>query len=48
VPVSSEQPIEVDQQQVFKEEEPQRLSKEGKWTSLPAYSIFFPHNLHDN
>jgi hypothetical protein len=33
---------------VFEEEEPQCLSKEGKWTSPPAYSIFFPFNLHDN
>jgi hypothetical protein len=39
VPVSSEQPIEVDQEQVFEEEEPQCLSKEGKWISPPAYSI---------
>jgi hypothetical protein len=37
--VSSEQPIEVDQEQVFEEEEPQCLSKGGKWTSPPAYSI---------
>jgi hypothetical protein len=37
VPVSSEQPIEVDQEQVF-EEELQCLSKEGKWTSPSAYS----------
>jgi hypothetical protein len=48
VPVSSEQPVGVDQEQVFEEEEPQCLSKEGKWTSPPAYSIFVPHNLHDN
>jgi hypothetical protein len=48
MPVSSEQPVEVDQEQVFKEEEHQCLSKEGKWTSPPAYSIFVPHNLHDN
>jgi hypothetical protein len=47
VPVSSEQPIEVDQEQVF-EEELQCSSKEGKWNSPPAYSIFVPHNLHDN
>jgi hypothetical protein len=46
--VSSEQPVEVDQEQVFEEEEPQYLSKEGKWTSPPAYSIFVPRNLHDN
>jgi hypothetical protein len=36
VPVSSEQPVEADQEQVFEEEEPQCLSKEGKWSSLPA------------
>jgi hypothetical protein len=48
VPVSSEQPIEVDQEQLFEEEELQCLSKEGKRTSPPAYSIFVPHNLHDN
>jgi hypothetical protein len=35
VPVSSEQPVEVDQEQVF-EKEPQCLSKEGKWSSPPA------------
>jgi hypothetical protein len=35
VPVSSEQPIEADQEQVFREE-PQFLSKEGKWSSPPA------------
>jgi hypothetical protein len=48
VPVSSEQPVGVDQEQVFEEEEPQCLSKEGKWTSPPAYSIFVPLNLHNN
>jgi hypothetical protein len=48
VPVSSEQPVEADQEQVFEEEEPQCLSKEGKWSSPPAYSISVPHNLHDN
>jgi hypothetical protein len=36
VPVSSEQPVEEDQEQVFGEEEPQCLSKEGKWSSPPA------------
>jgi hypothetical protein len=35
VPVSSEQLIEVDQEQVF-DEEHQCLSKEGKWSSPPA------------
>jgi hypothetical protein len=48
VPVSSEQPVGVDQEQVFEEEEPQCLSNGGKWTSPPAYSIFVPLNLHDN
>jgi hypothetical protein len=48
VPVSSEQPVGVDQEQLFEEEEPQCLSKEGKWTSPPVYSIFFPLNLHNN
>jgi hypothetical protein len=48
VPISSEQPVKVNQEQVFEEEESQCLNKEGKWTSLPAYSIFVPHNLHDN
>jgi hypothetical protein len=47
VPVSSEQPVGVDQEQVF-EEELQCLSKEGKWSSPSAYSIFVPHNLHNN
>jgi hypothetical protein len=37
VPVSSEQPVEVHQEQVF-EEEPRCLNKEGKWTSPSAYS----------
>jgi hypothetical protein len=37
--VSSEQPVGVDQEQVFEEEELQCLSKEGKWNSPPAYSI---------
>jgi hypothetical protein len=48
VPISREQLVEVDQEQVFEEEEPQCLSKEVKWTSPPAYSIFVPLNLHDN
>ena len=36
VPVSSEQPVEVDQEQLFEEEEQQPLSKEGKWL-LPLH-----------
>jgi hypothetical protein len=35
VPVSSEQPVEADQEQVFEEEEPLCLRKEGKW-SFPS------------
>jgi hypothetical protein len=47
VPVSSEQPVGVDQEQVFEEEEPQCLSKEGKWT-LPLHILLCPIQLHDN
>jgi hypothetical protein len=36
--ISSEQPVGVDQEQVFEEEEHWCLSKEGKWTSPFAYS----------
>jgi hypothetical protein len=36
MPVSSEQPVEADQEQVFEKEEPQCLSKGGKWSSPPA------------
>jgi hypothetical protein len=42
VPVSSEQPVGADQEQVFEEEELQCLSKEGKWTS-PLRILFLPH-----
>jgi hypothetical protein len=31
--VSSEQPVVADQEKVFEKEEPQCLSKEGKWSS---------------
>jgi hypothetical protein len=48
LPVSSEQPVGADQEQVFEEEEPQCLSKGGKWISPPAYSVFVRHSLHDN
>jgi hypothetical protein len=40
VPVSSEQPVEVDQEQVFEEEGPQCLSKESKWSSPPTLFYF--------
>jgi hypothetical protein len=48
VPVDIMLVSRVDQEQVFEEEESQCLSKDGTWTSLPTYSIFVPHNLHDN
>jgi hypothetical protein len=38
VSVSSEQPVGVDQEQEFEEEELHYLSKEGKWNSPSAYS----------
>jgi hypothetical protein len=44
VPVSSEQPVGVDQEQVIEGEEPQCLSKEGKWTS-PLHILFCPTQL---
>jgi hypothetical protein len=40
VPVSSEQAVEADQEQVFEEEEPQCLSKEGKWSSPRTWFYF--------
>jgi hypothetical protein len=39
VPVSSEQPVGADQEQVFEKEELRCLSKDGKWISSPEYSI---------
>jgi hypothetical protein len=42
VPVSSEQPVDVDKEQVFEEEEPYCLSKEGKWFSPPCMILFYP------
>jgi hypothetical protein len=41
VPVSTEEPVSVDQEQFFKEEQSEFLDEEGKWTSPPAYSILF-------
>jgi hypothetical protein len=41
VPVSSEQSVGADQEQVF-EEEPRCLSKEGKWSS-PLHILFLSH-----
>jgi hypothetical protein len=39
VPVSTEQPIGVDQEQLFEEEEDFAIVEEGKWSSPPACSI---------
>jgi hypothetical protein len=36
VPVSTEQPLGVDQEQLFEEEEDFLLVEEGKWSSPPA------------
>jgi hypothetical protein len=39
VPVWTEEPVKVDQEHFFEEEQYQFLGKEGKWYSPPAYSI---------
>jgi hypothetical protein len=39
VPVSTEEPGCVDQEQFFEEEQFEFLGEEGKWTSPPAHSI---------
>jgi hypothetical protein len=44
VPVSTEQPLEVDQEQLFEEEENFVVVEEGKWSSPPACSIFVLYN----
>jgi hypothetical protein len=44
VPVSTEQPLEVDQEQLFEEEEDFVVVEEGKWSSPPACSIFVLYN----
>jgi hypothetical protein len=36
VPVSTEQPLGVDQEQLFEEEEDYSVVEEGKWSSPPA------------
>jgi hypothetical protein len=36
VPVSTEQPLGVDQEQLFEEEEYFLVVEEGKWSSSPA------------
>jgi hypothetical protein len=44
VPVSTEQPLRDDQEQLFEEEEDIAVVEEGKWSSPPAYSIFVLFN----
>jgi hypothetical protein len=44
VPVSTEQPLGDDQEQLFEEEEDFVVAEEGKWSSPPAYSIFVLFN----
>jgi hypothetical protein len=39
VPVSTEQPLGVNQEQLFEEEEDFSVVVEGKWYSPPTYSI---------
>jgi hypothetical protein len=39
VPVSTEQPIGVDQEHLFEEEEDFPVVEEGKWSPPPACSI---------
>jgi hypothetical protein len=42
VPVSTEQPLEVDQEQLFKEEEDFAVVEEGKWSS-PLHVLFLSY-----
>jgi hypothetical protein len=44
MPISTEQPLEVDQEQLFEEEENFVVVEEGKWFSPPACSIFVIYN----
>ena len=46
VPVSTELPVGVDQEQLFEEEESEFLAEEGKWISPPAFPCFCPNNMH--
>jgi hypothetical protein len=39
VPISTEQPLGVDQEHLFEEEEDFVVVEEGKWSSPPACSI---------
>jgi hypothetical protein len=42
VHVSTEPPLGDDKEQLFEEEEDFAVAEEGKWSSPPACSIFFP------
>jgi hypothetical protein len=42
VPVSTEQPLGVDQEQLFEEEEDFSVVEEGKWSS-PLVELFLSH-----
>jgi hypothetical protein len=44
VPVSTEQPLGDDQEQLFEDEEDFAVVEEGKWYSPPACSIFVLYN----
>jgi hypothetical protein len=44
VPVSTEQPLGDDEEQLFEEEEDFAIVEEGKWSSPPACSIFVLYN----
>ena len=40
VPVATDFPVGVEQDQLFEEEEPEFLAEEGKWISPPAFPCF--------
>jgi hypothetical protein len=42
VPISTEQPLGVDQEQLFEEEEDFSVVEEGKWSS-PLVELFLSH-----
>jgi hypothetical protein len=44
VPVSTEQPIRVDQERLFEEEEDFAIVEEGKWSSPPCMFYFTLYN----
>jgi hypothetical protein len=44
VPVSTEQPLGVDQDPLFEEEEDFAVVEEGKWSSPPTCYIFVLYN----